>query len=81
MFFRHVSSGVIVEVMDIDALPDPFKGRFHAGEEMPDSAEFRKFGRSFLCGERLPRCGWTRITRSAKSEIKVSLAEMQSYLV
>lgn len=60
MFLRHVSSGDIVEVMDIEALLDPFrnefKGRFHAGEEMPDPAEFRKLDMIFLSSERLPRC-------------------------
>ena len=32
------------------------KGRFHAGEEMPDPTGFRKSDMTFLSGERLPRC-------------------------
>ena len=60
MFLRHVSSGDIVEVMDVEALSNPFrnevKGRFHAGEETPDPAGFRKSDMTFLSGERLPRC-------------------------
>ena len=60
MFLRHVSSGDIEEVMDVEALSNPFrnevKGRFHAGEEMPDPTGFRKSDMTFLSGERLPRC-------------------------
>ncbi len=60
MFLRHVASGDIVEVMDLESLFDPFrnefKGRFHAGEEMPDPSGFRKSDMIFLSGERLPRC-------------------------
>ena len=41
MFLRHNPSGGIVEILDLEALTDPFKtevkGRFHAGDEMlPD---------------------------------------------
>lgn len=60
MFLKHNPSGDIVEVLDLEALFDPFrieiKGRFHAGEEMPDPAGFRKSDMVFLSGERLPRC-------------------------
>ncbi len=60
MFLKHNPSGDIVEVLDLEALFDPFrieiKGRFHAGEEMPDPAGFRKSEMVFLSGERLPRC-------------------------
>lgn len=60
MFLKHNPSGDIVEVLDLEALFDPFrieiKGRFHAGEEMPDPAGFRKSEMAFLSGERLPRC-------------------------
>ncbi len=60
MFLRHVASGDIVEVMDLEALFDPFrnefKGRFHAGEEMQDPTGFHKSDMKFLSGEHLPRC-------------------------
>lgn len=62
MFLRHAVSGDVVEIMDQEALFDPFrnevKGRFHAGEEMPEPTGFRKSDMAFLSGERLPRC-WT----------------------
>lgn len=60
MFLRHKSSGDIVEILDLEALFDPFKaevkGRFHAGEELPDPTGFRKSDMVFLSSERLPRC-------------------------
>lgn len=60
MFLRHKPSNDIVEVMDLEALFDPFrievKGRFHAGEEMQDPTGFRKSDMLFLSGEHLPRC-------------------------
>ncbi|MDO8596210.1 MAG: hypothetical protein Q7R45_06265 [Sulfuricaulis sp.] len=60
MFLRHKLSSDIVEVMDLEALFDPFrtevKGRFHAGEEMQDPTGFRKSDMLFLSGEHLPRC-------------------------
>jgi len=60
MFLKHKPSGDIVEILDLEALFDSFrtevKGRFHAGEEMPDAAGFRKSERVQLSGEHLPRC-------------------------
>lgn len=60
MFLRHKPSSDIVEVMDLEALFDPFRteveGRFHAGEEMQDPTGFRKSDMLFLSGEHLPRC-------------------------
>jgi len=60
MFLKHKPSGDLVEVLDLEAPFDPFRtevrGRFHAGEEMPDPAGFRKADMTFLSGEHLPRC-------------------------
>ncbi|WP_372523504.1 acetyltransferase [Sulfuricaulis sp.] len=60
MFLMHKPSGDIVEVMDLEALFDPFRieveGRFHAGEEMQDPTGFRKSDMLFLSGEHMPRC-------------------------
>ncbi len=60
MFLKHKPSGDLVEMLDLEALFDPFRtevrGRFHAGEEMPDPAVFRKVEMTFLSGEHLPRC-------------------------
>jgi len=60
MFLKHKPSGDLVEVLDLEALFDPFRtevrGRFHAGEEMPEPAGFRKGEMTFLSGEHLPRC-------------------------
>jgi hypothetical protein len=60
MYLRHVASGDLVEVLDLEALFDPFqtavRGRFHAGEELPEPALFEKSGLKFPSGERLPRC-------------------------
>ena len=60
MFLRHKTSHDIVEILDVDALFDPFKsrvaGRYHAGEEMQEPAMFKKPDLVFLSGEPLPRC-------------------------
>jgi hypothetical protein len=60
MFLKHQSSGDLVEVLDLPALFDPFqagvRGRFHAGEEMPEPAVFAKGELVFPSGETLPRC-------------------------
>ncbi len=60
MFLRHIPSGGIVEILDLETLTNPFKnevkGRFHAGDEVPPSAGFRKSDMEFLSNERLPRC-------------------------
>lgn len=60
MFLRHAPTGDLVEVLDSDNLYDPFatalRGRFHAGEEMPEPADFMKRELVFPSGEALPRC-------------------------
>lgn len=60
MFLRHNPSGGIVEILDLEALTNPFKtevkGRFHAGDEMLQPTGFKKSDMVFLSSERLPRC-------------------------
>ncbi len=60
MYLRHKPSNDLVEVLDLAALFDPFqpqvRGRFHAGEELQDPADFAKQELLFPSGERLPRC-------------------------
>lgn len=60
MFLKDKKSGDLVEVLDLQSLIDPstgaVRGRFHAGEEMPDSQEFSKANLSFPSGEVLPQC-------------------------
>lgn len=60
MFLKHRPTGDLVEVLDLPALFDPNRdavtGRFHAGEEMPEPAEFVKGELLFPSGEGLPRC-------------------------
>ncbi len=60
MFLRHKTNHDIVEILDVDALFDPFQnrvgGRYHAGEEMQEPAMFKKSELVFLSGESLPRC-------------------------
>ena len=60
MYLRHTPSGDLVEILDMTALIDPYRGevqgRFHAGEELQDPAPFRKAELEFPSGEPLPRC-------------------------
>lgn len=60
MFLTHKPTGDVVEIVDLQALSDPFKstvsGRFHAGEELQDPADFDKDQLMFPSGETLPRC-------------------------
>ena len=60
MYMRHMPSGDLVEVLDIKALIDPCRdtisGRFHAGEELQEPAEFLKSDLIFPSGESLPSC-------------------------
>lgn len=60
MYLKHTPSGDLVEVLDMRALIDPNKkvlaGRFHAGEELQDPANFNKSDLVFPSGESLPRC-------------------------
>ncbi len=62
MYLKHKESGSLVEVLDLAALSDPCQvslaGRFHAGEELQDPADFTKRELSFPSGEDLPRCWW-----------------------
>lgn len=64
MYLKHSKNGDLVEVMDLDALFDPnlasVKGRYHAGEEMPEPSEFNKAELLFPSDEALPRC-WTDV--------------------
>jgi hypothetical protein len=63
MYLKETKSGDLVEVLDLDMLFDPCRlnipGRFHAGEEMQDEAEFAKDQLVFPSGEALPAC-WTK---------------------
>ena len=60
MFMKDRQSGNLVEVLGLSDLFDPFQkkvaGRFHAGEEMADPANFAKTELGFPSGEDLPRC-------------------------
>lgn len=60
MFMKDKKSGNLVELLGLNELFDPFHkkvvGRFHAGEEMADPANFAKADLSFPSGEDLPRC-------------------------
>ncbi len=64
MYLKDKKSGDLVEVLDFVALIDPSRagvsGRFHAGEEMQDVAQFSKADLYFPSGETLPRC-WTDV--------------------
>ena len=46
MFMKSRNNGDLVEIIDLQALYDPnlagVRGRFHAGEEMPDESDFDK---------------------------------------
>lgn len=60
MYLKHQPTGDLVEVLDIASLIDPYRskfaGRFHAGEELQDPANFSKDELIFPSGEPLPRC-------------------------
>lgn len=62
MYLRNTRSGDLVEIIDLEALFDPcaerVRGRYHAGEEMQEPAEFAKSELAFPSGESLPAC-WT----------------------
>jgi len=59
MYLKH-KSGSLVEVLRVAELCDPCRsavsGRFHAGEELQEPAEFAKQDLIFPSGEGLPRC-------------------------
>ena len=60
MFLKDTRNGDMVEVLDLKALVDPNQpvivGRYHAGEEMPEPANFDKSILVFPSDEALPRC-------------------------
>jgi hypothetical protein len=60
MLMKHISSGDLVEVLDLLQLHDPSSkvvcGRFQAGEEVQEPEEFRKTDLVFPSGESLPLC-------------------------
>ena len=60
MYLRDKLSGDLVEVLDVSTAVDPcaaeIQGRFHAGEELQDTARFAKSNLEFPSGESLPRC-------------------------
>ncbi len=60
MFLKNRENGEMLEVLDMEALIDPnipfIKGRYHAGEEMPEPTEFHKTTLQFPSGESLPKC-------------------------
>jgi len=60
MFLMNKENGELLEVLDMEALIDPnlhfIKGRYHAGEEMPEPMEFHKDNLQFPSGETLPKC-------------------------
>lgn len=62
MYLKHIASGDLVEITDLNALVDPFhnqvSGRFHAGEELQDISQFDKAQLVFPSGEALPKCWW-----------------------
>ncbi|NMF85219.1 acetyltransferase [Nodosilinea sp. P-1105] len=62
MFLKHMSSGNLVEILDVPEIWDPCHsevlGRFHAGEELQEAEMFSKAELGFPSGETLPRCWW-----------------------
>jgi len=62
MYLKHQPSSDLVEILDLTSLFDPFRdevvGRFHAGEELQDPANFSKSELIFPSGESMPHC-WT----------------------
>jgi len=60
MYLMHRPSGDLVEVLNLEALFDPFRkevsGRFHAGQAMQEPATFAKGDLVFPSEEYLPRC-------------------------
>ncbi len=60
MFLKSIQNGDMVEILDIASLIDPNRsavaGRYHAGEEMQEPANFNKSELQFPSGEALPRC-------------------------
>lgn len=59
MFLRHAPENILVEVLDLPALWDPFAvdilARAHAGEEMQEPELYPKKELVFPSGENLPQ--------------------------
>lgn len=59
MFLRHDPEQVLIEILDLNALWDPFMGevlaRAHAGQEMQEPELYRKRELVFPSGEPLPK--------------------------
>ena len=60
MYLKQIANGDLVEVLDLQALFDPFEavveGRVHAGEELQEPTQFAKADLVFPSDEALPRC-------------------------
>ncbi|MCB1787867.1 MAG: acetyltransferase [Chromatiaceae bacterium] len=60
MLLKERKTDELVEVIDSEALFDPFKtqlkGRYNAGEELPEPRMFDKADLVFCSNESLPRC-------------------------
>ncbi|MGF1644727.1 MAG: acetyltransferase [Thiotrichales bacterium] len=60
MFLKQRSSGDLVEILDTQALFNPFdtrlNGRLHIGEDPPEPEPFAKVDLVFPSGEALPVC-------------------------
>lgn len=60
MYLKQIANGDMVEVLELQALFDPFEatvqGRVHAGEELQEPARFAKAELVFPSGEGLPQC-------------------------
>jgi len=63
MYLQSKTSHDMVEVLTLGELFDPcvsaIKGRYHAGEEAQEPAQFNKQDLEFPSGEALPEC-WLR---------------------
>ena len=70
MYLKDKKTGDLVEVLDLAAMFDPCRmtinGRFHAGEELQDPAEFEKHDLVFPSDEALPAC-WVDPNYRAKA--------------
>ena len=60
MFLKDKKTNDLVEILSLKDLVDPFRntlpGRFHAGEELGEPANFAKTDLLFPSDEDLPRC-------------------------
>ncbi|NJM74087.1 MAG: acetyltransferase [Scytonema sp. RU_4_4] len=60
MFLQHIPTQSLIEVLNVQALWDPFMsevlGQSHSGEEMQDAETYSKMELTFPSGEPLPQC-------------------------